>query len=80
MPRATATAAEADREAAKAGREAADKERDAARASQNAAEKERDAAIAARAALEKKLAELEAQPKAPAPPPKDKEPVTNPTP
>jgi tRNA A-37 threonylcarbamoyl transferase component Bud32 len=80
--RASAAAAEADREAAKAGREAAEKERDAARASQNAAEKERDAAIAARAALEKKLADLVAQPKAPAlpPPPKDKEPVTNPTP
>ncbi|MEO8842187.1 MAG: protein kinase [Kofleriaceae bacterium] len=78
--RASAAAAEADREAAKAGREAADKERDAARASQTAAEKERDAAIAARAALEKKLVELEAQPKAPAPAPKEKEPVTNPTP
>lgn len=79
--RASAAAAEADREAAKAGREAAEKERDAARASQNAAEKERDAAIAARAVLEKKLADLVAQPKAPAPlPPKDKEPVTNPTP
>jgi len=79
--RASAAAAEADREAAKAGREAAEKERDAARASQTAAERERDAAIAARAALEKKLADLVAQPKAPAPaPPKDKEPVTTPTP
>jgi tRNA A-37 threonylcarbamoyl transferase component Bud32 len=78
--RASAAAAEADREAARAGREAAEKERDAARASQNAAEKERDAAIAARAALDKKLAELIGQPKAPAPAPKDKEPVTTPTP
>ena len=80
LARAAQLAADKDRDAARAARELADKERDAARASQNAAEKERDAAIAARLVLEKKLAELEAQPKAPAPPPKDKEPVTNPTP